>query len=112
LKVVCALPVAFRDLEFPLPCILIVIVQGTCYEGELMIRLKGCLPRGTLGDLCRNVSVFPMLSLRRQNHSGLAVGASDVKWMLNQNRFTVSRSKVAVFYDYVLLPCLASCRVS
>jgi hypothetical protein len=112
LKVVCTLQVAFCDLEFPLPCILIVIVEGTCYEGELLVRLKGCQPHGTLGDLCRNVSVFPMLSLRRQDHSGLAVGASYVKWMLNQNRFTVSRSKVAVFYDYVLLPYLACCRVS
>jgi len=59
LKVVCTLPVAFCDLEFPPPYIVIVIVRGTFYEGELLVRLKGCLPRGTLGDFCRSVSRLP-----------------------------------------------------
>lgn len=66
MKVVCTLPVSFSHLEFPLPCILNVIVQGICYEVELVVPLKGCLPRGTLGDFCRNVLAFPKLWLQRQ----------------------------------------------
>jgi hypothetical protein len=57
--------------------ILNVIVQGTCYEVELLFRLKGCLPRGTVCDCYPNVAGFSKLWLPRSFDP--TVGASDVK---------------------------------
>jgi hypothetical protein len=118
LKVVCTLSTCrLLDIAFPRPsggskyseCNL----QGTCNELELLVRLKGYPLRGTMCACYRNVLVFSKQWLRRTYHSTRQMVLQT--WNRRWTRiavicsFTVPRSKVAVIYDYILLPCLAYC---